>query len=716
MSEPPPTPSSRSQQRDESPPTADSFVNKKKRGAIAAQACDTCRNRKQRCDELRPKCTTCRNLGQDCVYREAPPTKKDKTLVEILERVKNVEEGMVRLESKFDERPPNLPTTVFPSISAQTSHFVQCEAPSLGPSHPPPSLPELNPSSFASGSGDDHYKYVSSVHQMLGWPVVKQLLASIQPQVPHIDLTTLDEDGVATMLAIHRVAHEFVPIEPFGPTSAQTILNMPGASILDHLRRLSEAYFDTFNSIYPILDRRYFMTQTLPTVFNDRFSATTSSTVAILVFALGEASMAGFDGPPLHIYDGRLSGVKGGSANKPPGIEWFNEARRRLGFNYTEISLENIQMFALAGAYYGCCFCPAGFWKSARAASQACQDLIDSDSRALSSSNANLLRRIFWYCSIMETCLNLELGFPLLGLQKYEDLVCKDPALGDHEEPIILEQFASQIALRRILVNFHETLSQNTMPVSFGSTWSSPLPMPSRIRQCFVQLEKWRGMLPVHFRWQEDSPGAFPNLHIASMASSPIALHTPINSPLSPSILQQPQSAGAVPLVDQNQQPLMFTTDLDSPPARYPLAIDIQYALLRSRYYYTKFLIHRPFIYKAMHHPDSMTTDDALGVAECLKTSLKWPIAMSPTCKHKRLIPCMFLFTQSFFGILVLLHLSDKIPVLREIRTTMCGERFETDARETVGLYLDWLRDLKEIDVGTAWHWDLVKAIYGLDG
>jgi hypothetical protein len=159
----------------------------------------------------------------------------------------------------------------------------------------------------------------------------------------------------------------------------------------------------------------------------------------------------------------------------------------------------------------------------------------------------------------------------------------------------------------------------------------------------------------------------------------------------------------------------MFTTDLDAIPPRYSYALDVQVALLRSRYYYTKYLIHRPFLYKALHYPDAMVHEDAVGVAECLKSMLKWPVAMSPTCRHKRLVPCLFFFTQNFFGILVLLHLTTTVPILRRIRSTLCGERFELDAGETVGLYLDWLRDLKAIDPGAAWHWEVVKAIYELD-
>lgn len=226
------------------------------------------------------------------------------------------------------------------------------------------------------------------------------------------------------------------------------------------------------------------------------------------------------------------------------------------------------------------------------------------------------------------------------------------------------------------------------------------------IHHLALQLEQWRGMLPAHLRWEEDSPGAFPSISPNMLSET---IYSSASTPISPVVgTNQSSSAAATP-------PLMFTTDLDAPPARYPYGLDIQVALLRSRYYYTKYLIHRPFLYKALHFPEAMTHDDAAGAAECLKACLKWPVAMSPTCRHKRLVPCQFFFSQNFLGILVLLHLSTTVPILRRIRSTLCGERFEMDAGETVGLYLDWLRDLKSVDNVTAWHWSVAKAIYGLE-
>ncbi|KAK3330785.1 hypothetical protein B0H66DRAFT_74729 [Apodospora peruviana] len=714
---------------------------RKERGAIAAQACDTCRSRKQRCDEKRPKCSTCLRFKLDCNYREPQPTKKDKTLVEILDRIKS-------LENKIDSL--NIYTN-FPSTTSfgQPGTYVPATSLVITSSIHAPAIPTSStiqfpePSSATSGT-EDHYTYVSSVHQMLAWPAVQQLLATVQPKVPSMDLSSVERDAPMTTLGAHNRSVKSLPsttalasrgqgpeMSVHGPALGPSPISVSGLN-WDTMQRLSKAYFDSINLVYPILDRHSFFSDILPSLFNDGFGQGMASTIAFLVFALGEVALAGSEGHPIHAHNGRPSGVKGGSKDEPPGLDLFNEARKRMGFNLTECSLENVQIFALASLYYGTCFHLMDFWRMTTSASLACQALITSNPGELSSPRVDLVRRAFWHCSIMETCLNLELGFPLTGLEKMENVVGLPDFAGPYSEDDYItnqeshfqEHFASQIVLRRLLVDFHGVLSQTaSTPTSLGSTSSPFSPTTTTgtglnrmtIQGLALQLDQWRGMLPPHLKWQEESPGAFPEAtqeeyHKTNAAA---AIFSPAASaPLSPVMsTSQPHVSHST----SPTPPLMFTTDLDAPPVRYPYTLDIQVALLRSRYYYTKYLIHRPFIYKALHAPDAMTHDDAAGAAECLKSCLKWPLAMSPTCQHKRLIPCHFFFSQNFLGILVLLHLSTTVPILRRIRTTLCGDRFEMDARETVGLYTDWLRDLKSVDGVARWHWELVKAIYGLE-
>lgn len=213
------------------------------------------------------------------------------------------------------------------------------------------------------------------------------------------------------------------------------------------------------------------------------------------------------------------------------------------------------------------------------------------------------------------------------------------------------------------------------------------------IKQLSLQLEQWHDMLPAALKWEEDYPGAFPN-------------------PAQGTYLSSSTSSSST------TTPLMFTTDLDAPPAPYPYALDIQVAILRTRYYYTKHLIHRPFLYKALHYPDLMTPSDAAGAAICLRSALRWPITMSPACARKRLVPYTFFWTQNALGVLVVLHLSlssPGAPALRRIRGALCGERFEIEARETVGLCIDWVRDLRAVDGAASWAWEIIRGLYGLE-
>lgn len=114
------------------------------------------------------------------------------------------------------------------------------------------------------------------------------------------------------------------------------------------MHQLATAYFDTFNFIYPFMDRQNFISDTLTKVHTEGFNGDADSVIALLVFALGELAIEGLRGNPIEVYKGRASGVRGGTAAKPPGLALFNEARKRIGFVLTDCDLENVQIYSLA--------------------------------------------------------------------------------------------------------------------------------------------------------------------------------------------------------------------------------------------------------------------------------------------------------------------------------------------------------------------------------
>ena len=212
-----------------------------------------------------------------------------------------------------------------------------------GVPHEPPNVASLT---------ENHYQYVSAAHQMLAWPAIQAHLSAIQPKCLNRDLKSIAREGPAIALGSHFSGNHTIPMslqdgDNFNPAPVLAPLSAFGLD-WDIMQTLTKAYFDTVNLLHPILDRHSFLTQILPTLFKNGVDHTLTSTIAFLVFALGEVALASYRGPPINAYGGRPSGMRGGSKNHPPGITLFNEARKRLGFSVTETSLETVQAYTLA--------------------------------------------------------------------------------------------------------------------------------------------------------------------------------------------------------------------------------------------------------------------------------------------------------------------------------------------------------------------------------
>ncbi|KAH8676761.1 hypothetical protein BGZ60DRAFT_468641 [Tricladium varicosporioides] len=648
------------------------------RGAIATQACETCRSRKQKCDEQRPKCGLCQRMKLECRYREPQPTKKDKTLVEILDRLKS-------LEGKVDRIPLRapIPTGFGPPQSSPSSQpSFQTETESLSSS----SLlrPPYQPSTTTS-SKSRPYRHATAAHKMLTWPAIQQLLLQAVPSNIS-DLKSLELHGSAFVVRMQKGSPN-LPLDenlqaiPFVGMQSQATRTSGGARTTfptltkDVMHRLATAYFDTFNLVYPFMDRQNFLSDTLSQVQTEGFSGDTDSVLALLVFALGELAIEGSRGHPIESHEGHASGVRGGTAIKPPGLALFNEARKRIGFVLTECDLENVQIFSLAA------------------------NTIDWD-----SPKGDLIKRAYWHCVNMETSLHLELDLPLTGILTLEGEVgmpnfnntFSEADQRANQASHFEAHYASQLALRRVCNDIHNNIYEFTTGSDTPSSDISAGPTASSLKQLASRLTQWRGMLPRELQWsEEDSAG-----HPAPQQATGSSFGQALDPQLSP---QQPHTG----------RPL-FSLDLNSEPIHYPYLYDLQVALLRTKYYYARYMIHRPFIYKALHFPEQMTQEDAEGAAECLRSCLKWPLTLSPTSRRKRLVPYLFCWSQNFLGILLILHITRYNPMLRDIRTQLCGARFEAEVEESIELMLDWIRDLKSSDRIAMWCWKILQGIYNL--
>ncbi|KAK2626520.1 hypothetical protein QTJ16_003695 [Diplocarpon rosae] len=682
------------------------------RGAIASQACETCRSRKQKCDESRPKCGLCKRINLECVYREPQPTKKDKTLVEILDRLKILESKVDRLPTA---RAP-ASTTGFgplqPSPSSQPSFNSETESSSYSTS----SVRQSQMPSPDSGGSTQPYRLASAPHKILNWPALQQLLLQFLPANVG-DMKVLENDGPNFIV---RMCNSQIPLpldatlqeQPFVGMQTQATRNAGGprstfpALTRDTMHKLTGAYFDSFNFLYPFMDRRTFESDILAKVSSEGFDDDVDSVIALMVFCLGEVALQSMTGTPIAEVNGQKSGIRGGSSDRPPGLALFNEARKCLGFVLCDHRLENVQIFSLVALYYQCCSRHADFWKMTAMASQTCHVLVTCNVIDWATPKGDLIRRSVWHCIIMETALHMELDLPLTGILDIGDRVgmpsfntpfCESDHLGN-QATNFEAHYASSLALRRLCAGLNANIHDSTSASSAPGSYEFGGPSAGALNQLAAQLTQWRGLLPRDLQWAEDDPASFPSPQTRSAEG----FHQPVDPNLSP-----------VHHGHQNSQ--LFSSDLKTEPIRFNFVYDVQVAILRTRYYYAKYMVYRPFVYKALHFPGLMTQEDAQGAAECLRSCLRWPLAMSPPSRHKRLIPYMFCWSQTFLSILLIFHLTHHNPMLRDIRAQLCGPRFEAEFDISVAIMQDWIRDLKAVDPLALWCYKILQPIYNLD-
>ncbi|KAK1975499.1 hypothetical protein LZ30DRAFT_356589 [Colletotrichum cereale] len=702
-------------------------AHRKERGHIAQRACEVCRRRKQKCDEEKPTCGYCSKAQLECDYGSPKPTKKDKTLVELLDLVTNI----------------NQHTSHIPEISAQLL-ILRDSIPTLLPtessasSDGASSTATMQPSSGLSLTPRHQAarRYAPAVDRILFWPAVRQTLENVRPKIPGIqaifqgpesssvlfeqrgDPRRLFRGGLESLGAQDRIS---LAIAPDDPRPLQMTSISPHI-IAERIR----IYFNTFNRIHPVLDRQYFMEVVFPGVLHNRFCEDAASTLLCLVMALAEVAIADVSGRGFSAFQSHQDGDPGDPRDyieyRPPGIEFFNEARRRLGFSVGECSLENIQMFILAGLYYESCSRHMEFWKMTISASLACYALIARNSAEIYAAHGDQICRAFWYCSIMETGMQQELELPLTGLDKLESRI-QLPQFPDYvtttDELLRVqmyndrishygEVFVYHISLRNIAVKIYNGLKQvaeASVPIS-----NQTMPGPDDLLQAVVdkmarELEQWHGSLPVHLSWDRNLP--------STVYSAP---------DLQPSgqsfYAQNMYAAEAMDALHSAPMSSFIGSDITNPNTSigYPNSDDVLLAIMRSRYYRLEYLLYRPFAYKILHeHPDSLTETDLSATTRFLHACVLWPIMVPPTSQHKRMIPCLYFWSQNILGALIILHLSLINPTLSKIRQRHCRQGFEQEAELTVEWGTAWIRDLKDVDRTAQRCWAILKGLYRLD-
>jgi hypothetical protein len=143
------------------------------------------------------------------------------------------------------------------------------------------------------------------------------------------------------------------------------IIPRPGSKDEDSLGNLSislvkelcHSYFATFHLNYPFVDRTFFFRHTLPTAINGEFGYDVESCVVLAVMALGcwskialrEASDFRAQGrwsasPQDRFHEDRRSSTDGTT----PGLVFFNESRKRIGWLLNDNCMQSCQYYLLS--------------------------------------------------------------------------------------------------------------------------------------------------------------------------------------------------------------------------------------------------------------------------------------------------------------------------------------------------------------------------------
>lgn len=711
---------------------------RRERAAIAAQACQTCRNRKSKCDEQRPKCGLCRRLNVECEYREPLPTKKDKTMVHILET-------LGRLETKFDNLAigrgsVSTPDGLSPGGLASTS--TMAESINSGTR-----IGREEQQQNRSADPRSMHQHLTVPHKVMLWPGIYIHLIN-SGITAAADLQHVLQEGTPWFNKLEIEKHpNAIPADVGLPCFAVNLgAHEAGRSsnvafptlTVQQIQEYSDAYFNTFNVLYPLLSRHTFMNEIVARLLREGYAdGDAGAVLALLVFALGQLAIEGVFDRPLGEYNGIPSGFRGGTLEHPPGLNIFNEARRRIGFVHTQSSLENVQIFLLQGSYFEANARHLDFWRSTVAASMACQVLIRCNIIPWSTPQGDMVKRAYWACILNEDLYHLDLDLPQTGIHLLEDEVplpyfndgsdpqqhqeqqqsatisnAQQPNSHALDEPSHFQyHFLAMIALRRLIARIHAVIHEceraqasghahkieplwrgrgkeaqgqetpstsSTQPGDNAEDYGGP-PV-AVIREMARQLDSWRALLPRPLQWTDSDRFNYPATN-------------PTN--------RRPNE----PLFTQDQGPI---------PIGHRFNLDIVTAQLRTRFYYARFMMYRPFVYKALHFPELMTNDDYNCCALAIKSACLWPLAMAPPKNKKRLVPHLFAWTQNFVGILLILRMCSVNDCLRSI-VDEGGVVGWHEIDSTIQIMLEWVQDVRQVDGVADWAWKVVQPLFSTD-
>ncbi|KAH7136157.1 hypothetical protein B0J11DRAFT_426742 [Dendryphion nanum] len=495
-----------------------------------------------------------------------------------------------------------------------------------GPSRPPHrssnSIQEVSFSPQAigtPGSGPSPYPVTEtygqvnlsfSQHRVALWPAVRQILPTAF--VAARDL--LPKDYIVDMES-QRTPLSMVTDVSYGQFSEQWLTALPVSTI----KGLADAYFAVFHRSTPVLDKFHFFSHTLGMAMETDFGYDIEACVVLNVLALGCLAVRTHEegGFPL---PSRFPATEEGfvrpewyglTLDHPPGLKFFNEARKRSGFLMCQSDLQTAQFYMLSTLYYAQILRPFDSWITVSRAALGCVSILKrSETIDFDDWEGDMFSRVFWNTLMYESIISQELDLPLSGLREYEaDMPIPkftpsprpktsiSGLLVDEDDSFFNFHFLAQAAHRIILTRIRHNLYH------FMEKEGSPT--PNITAEMHHQLEQWRMNLP-------------PSLQFSD--TEDIAEHSPT-------------------------------------PAHV-----IAKAMLRSRYLVAKFHIGRPFLYKALHYPGHTTEAEYREAQAGLEGGMYWPTTMGLCTQMLSALPVKFGWCSQCFGQVLLFQAVARSP------------------------------------------------------
>ncbi|TGZ81366.1 hypothetical protein EX30DRAFT_348572 [Ascodesmis nigricans] len=596
------------------PPGSVTTYPPRRKAIRAAQACDACRARKAKCDEGRPQCGFCKETGANCVYREVPPPKQDRTLLQILDRLGRVESLLDNMNSR--EKQQHQSHQPFQALStAGPSDTPQTTTSSIGPLHTPSIQQEKAVDSHLEGDEGlaIPYEHTTAAQKlMVIWPSIRRLL---DEEIVADETYVMDSEEARGFLRIHgrgegAGTNDAVfeddsddettdamsywgeasphPSEDFGGPQDASSLKLVRQTIFT----LLNSYLSNIHILHPILD-----TATITYLvgkFADRFnppapmeapvsawmqdanreSATPSPRLtrmnsysgkrkrsesvtssragpkvpkiqrtiqsALVLFVLSLGSITAHRTPVPGAVPRASSYAHSGIYPAPqqplgqpprymprnmdviPGLQYFAKGLDIMGGLMGKNKLEAVQAGLLAGLYWSQMGRVLDSWKWINWASMGCQILVRQRlEKETDEFTKDMILRAYWSCLQLESDILAELDLPPSGISRLEDTLPLPLGLS---KPVTSTEVSPDNPLIWLYylaqIALRKLLNRvHTALYKQSQSKTRRLDSPRSLimaRELDYQLEQWRKHLPGPLQWSDDE-GPSPDINAARL-------------------------------------------------------------------------------------------------------------------------------------------------------------------------------------------------------